>query len=105
MTLTSKEERVWFCLSVLFCGVHVCLTFFKGFFFKRSKILHPNFFSVSGIHPDEVTSPGLSPCLLPRLQKLRAEELVCFTGHRGDSEARAAPAAAGLLSYVHLPIA
>lgn len=58
---------------------------FKVVFIWRRKILHPDFSSVSGIHPDEVMSSGLSLSLLPRLQELGAEELVCFTGHRGDS--------------------
>lgn len=30
-------------------------------------------------------SPGFSLCLLPGLQRLGAGELMCFTGHRGDS--------------------
>lgn len=71
----------------------------------KNKILHPDFFIVSGIHPDKVRSPGVSLSPLLRLQKLGARELVCFTGHRGDSGAGAAPAAGGFLSHLHLPIA
>ncbi|KAK4826770.1 hypothetical protein QYF61_011397 [Mycteria americana] len=45
-------------------------------------------FASPSIHPNEVMSPGVSLSPLPGLQKLGARELVCFTGHRGDSGSR-----------------